>query len=875
MSDITPSAVGSDHKGAAFAALAAAVVQQATTFVGICDAQLQPCFVNAAGRAMVGLSPDADIACYAISDFFTPKHRSVVEAVALPTLLREGHWEGELGFRHFTDPSRETEVRWSAFALRGEAGELIGAATFTTDISARKQAERALRDQQALLASLLDNLPLGVGVYDRRGDLVHSNQRLRDYVGLSQLPSLEPETSRRWHGYDADNQPIPPDQYPGKRALRGEVVVPGIDFLYNAQDATERWMRISAVPFRREGDQADEAIVVVQDVDDLKRAAEQIEAAGGVLASQSRFLETTLSSIPDFVYAFDRQRRFAYANAAMLKLFGLSAEEMRGKTFADLNYPPELADRLNEHIDRILADGVTVEDEVFFSSPTGHAAYFDFVWGPVCADDGKVELVVGVSRDTSERRAFEEALRKSEARLRAASDLVGLGIYSWDPTTGALDWDERLRAMWGLPADAAVDTDVHQAGINPEDLPRVRRAIADCVDPAGDGRYNVEYRVIGRDDGITRHIATSGQATFGNGRAIGFIGAAIDVTAQRRTEAAIRASEAQFRSFAEHSSNLIWIVDPAAATILYRSAAYERIWGLPCEQAPTALAEWMKDVHPDDQQQVEHAFVSVRAGEVVQFEYRIVRPADGMIRWLRDTSFPIPDDNGAVTRIGGVTEDLTQEDVRQVYIVSGKAAEARKLAALVRGLGYRARTFESRSAFLDMAPVLAPGCVLVDLCRASDAGLSIPRELKARSVTLRTIALDAPGADVTAAVAAMKAGAIDYVIVKDEASLRAKLASAMAECQGAARPTTRDENAGARVARLTPREREVLIGLVEGGTNKTIGQKLGISPRTVELHRAQVMNRLNASNLTELLQIALVAGFAPATGDGRKQPAAT
>ena len=96
---------------------------------------------------------------------------------------------------------------------------------------------------------------------------------------------------------------------------------------------------------------------------------------------------------------------------------------------------------------------------------------------------------------------------------------------------------------------------------------------------------------------------------------------------------------------------------------------------MPCEHAPTALTEWIKDVHAHDRQQVEHALASVSAGEVVQFEYRIVRPADGSIRWLRDTSFPIPQDDGAVTRIGGIVEDVTQEDIRQVYIVSGKATD--------------------------------------------------------------------------------------------------------------------------------------------------------------------------------------------------------
>ncbi|NYD91034.1 PAS domain S-box protein [Sphingomonas melonis] len=739
------------------------------------------------------------------------------------------------------------------------------------EVAARQRAERALHEQQALLASVLDNLPLAVGVYDRGGELIHSNQRLRDYADLTSLPSRGLAGSRRWRAYDRDARAVPPENYPEARALRGETVMPGIDFLYEAPDAAERWVRISAVPFRPKGEDADQAILVVQDVDDLRRASERIEAAGAVLGRQARFFEAKLSSIPDFVYAFDRQRRFTYANPAMLGLFGRSAEEMLGKTLANLDYPPELVELLNSHIDKIFETGETVEDEVYFNSPTGYAGYFAYLWGPVRADDGTVELVIGVSRDTRERRAFEEALRESEARLRAATDLVGLGIYSWNPVTGDLQWDDRLRAMWGLPPDAAVDTGVYEAGIHPDDLPRVQSAIAACIDPAGDGRYNVEYRVIGRDDGVTRNIATSGQATFADGRAVGFIGAAIDVTAQRRVETAIRISEAQFRSFAAHSSNLIWIGDPAEGTIIYRSAAYERIWGVPCRDAPNRLSEWMKDVHPDDRQQVEHALASVKEGEVTQFEYRIIRPSNGTIRWLRDTSFPIPNDTGAVTRIGGITEDLTQDDVRQVYIVSSRAAEARKLGTLVRTIGYRARSFESASAFLDMAAVLSPGCVLIDLRKGRNDALSVPRELKARSVALPTIALDGPGMDASAAVGAMKAGAIDYVVVKDEATLRATLASAMAECHGAAKPASGDAIAGARIARLTTREREVLVGLVDGGTNKIIGQKLGISPRTVEIHRAQVMNRLNARSLTELLQIALAAGIVPAAEGGEDE----
>lgn len=595
------------------------------------------------------------------------------------------------------------------------------------------------------------------------------------------------------------------------------------------------------------------------------------EAAGSVdpsrtatpNAGSARFLAAMLSAIPDYVYAFDRRRRFVYANPAMLGLFGLAAENMLGKTFADLDYPPNLANLLNSHIDRVFDEGDVVQDEVFFHSPTDHAALFSYLWGPARGEDGSIEWVVGVSRDTSERRAVEEALRRSEARLRAATELVGLGVYAWDPITGALEWDERLRALWGLPPGAPVDNAVFEAGIHPDDRAAVQAAIAACVDPEGDGRYNVEYRVIGRDDGMTRHIATSGRTTFSDGRAVGFIGAAIDVTAQRKAEAAIRTSEAQFRSFTAHSNNLIWIVDPAAGTIIYRSAAYERIWGEPLQQAPQTLAEWFRSVHPDDRQLVEHALDAVKGGDATQFEYRIVRRVDGGVRWLRDTSFPMFDGAGVLSRIGGISEDQTLEDVRHVYIVSASPAEARKLGGLVRALGHRARAFESASSFLDLAAVLAPGCVLVDLRRAKKDGLSVARELKARSIALPVVALDRPSANAADAVAAMKAGVGDYLPVTDEPSLRAFLATAIAECHGAIRPTQRDETAGPRVAKLTAREREVLVGLVDGGTNKSIGQQLGISPRTVELHRAQVMHRLNASSLTELLQIALAAGIKP------------
>jgi PAS domain S-box-containing protein len=139
-------------------------------------------------------------------------------------------------------------------------------------------------------------------------------------------------------------------------------------------------------------------------------------AARAALRRQTRFTEVALSSVPDAIYAFDRMHRFVYANQAMQALTGRSSEQIVGRGFADLGFPSELAARLERHIDAVFATGVTVEDELSFPSLGGAPAFYEFRWGPMPSDDGGVELVVGVSRDTTERRRLEERLRESEER---------------------------------------------------------------------------------------------------------------------------------------------------------------------------------------------------------------------------------------------------------------------------------------------------------------------------------------------------------------------------------------------------------------------------------------------------------------------------
>jgi PAS domain S-box-containing protein len=176
---------------------------------------------------------------------------------------------------------------------------------------------------------------------------------------------------------------------------------------------------------------------------------------------------------------------------------------------------------------------------------------------PRAPKKGDSGCMIGVSYDVTERVRVEQTMRESESRLQAAVDLVRLGCYSWNPQTNELQWDKALKAMWGLPADAPVDYDVWRTGVHPDDLSRVEAAIQRCIDPQGDGLYDIEYRVIGKIDGRERWIATRGRTLFENNRPVSFYGIALDITDRKRIQSTLeRRDEARTRELEEANRQL-------------------------------------------------------------------------------------------------------------------------------------------------------------------------------------------------------------------------------------------------------------------------------------------------------------------------------
>jgi two-component system, LuxR family, response regulator FixJ len=206
---------------------------------------------------------------------------------------------------------------------------------------------------------------------------------------------------------------------------------------------------------------------------------------------------------------------------------------------------------------------------------------------------------------------------------------------------------------------------------------------------------------------------------------------------------------------------------------------------------------------------------------------------------------------------------MASEPQNRIYIVDDDAAVRDSLEALLMAHGYEVECFASGVDFIDACGEKSAGCVLLDIRMPRMDGMEVQSRLHAIRPDLPVIMITGHG-DVSMAVRAMKAGAVDFV----EKPMREEiLLEGIEAALQIARESHRQQDLGAaaqsNMEKLTPREREVLEQLVIGRANKVIAQALGCSPRTVEIHRARIMEKMNARSLPHLVRLALAAGIEP------------
>jgi two-component system, LuxR family, response regulator FixJ len=199
-----------------------------------------------------------------------------------------------------------------------------------------------------------------------------------------------------------------------------------------------------------------------------------------------------------------------------------------------------------------------------------------------------------------------------------------------------------------------------------------------------------------------------------------------------------------------------------------------------------------------------------------------------------------------------------------VHLIDDDEHVRRALAFLLSTAGLAVRVHESGAHFLENLEGLQPGCIVSDVRMPGIDGLELQRKLKEKSIDMPMIIMTGH-ADVALAVAAMKAGAIDFIEKPfDDEVLLSAVRLALSRYDQAGESQAEVAQIKARADSLSKRERQVLEGLLAGHPNKTIAFDLGISPRTVEVHRANVMAKMGAKGLSGLLRMAMLAKLVPA-----------
>ena len=196
-----------------------------------------------------------------------------------------------------------------------------------------------------------------------------------------------------------------------------------------------------------------------------------------------------------------------------------------------------------------------------------------------------------------------------------------------------------------------------------------------------------------------------------------------------------------------------------------------------------------------------------------------------------------------------------------VYVIDDDEAMRDSLSFLLDSSGYSVTLFDDAQRFLDALPGLTFGCVLSDVRMPGIDGIELLKLMKTQHSPFPILIMTGHG-DVPLAVEAMKLGAVDFLEKPfEDDRLITMIETAIRRAEPAARSEAVSQDIAARVASLSPRERQVMEGLVAGLSNKLIAREYDISPRTIEVYRANVMTKMQAGSLSELVRLAMRAGL--------------
>jgi PAS domain S-box-containing protein len=376
------------------------------------------------------------------------------------------------------------------------------------------------------------------------------------------------------------------------------------------------------------------------------------------MEQQWRTFDIALSHTPDFTYTFNLEGQFTYINRALLSLWGKSYEEAVGKDFFELEYPPELAARLQSQIQQVIATKGPVRDHTPFTGPAGETRHYEYIFVPVFGTGGEVQAVAGSTRDVTEHKKGEELVDEDRRRWRELLTQTPAAIAVLRGPDLRFEWaNADYLLMVGRSAEALIGKTARQA--LPEIESQVYFTLLEGVYKTGEPYTGREALIRFERDGALQDLyvnfvyaATRDVA----GEIDGIFVHVTDVSDMVLARKQIEESERQFRTLAESIPHLAWMADSTGYIFWYNRRWYDYTgtrfenvegWGwqsvVDPKVLPDVLVRWKG---------------SVETGEPLDIIFPL-RGADGALRPFLTRVEPVRDSQGSVVRWFGTNTDIT------------------------------------------------------------------------------------------------------------------------------------------------------------------------------------------------------------------------
>ena len=606
--------------------------------------------------------------------------------------------------KHLGADGRELFVHVIKTPLRDAQGQVIGVQGVFWDVTERRQAEEALHYEQALTATLMENLPDAVYFKDAASRFLRVNRAMSRKFGLSDPAQLVGKSDTDLFSGEHARQALADEQ----EILRTGRPLLNVEEKETWLDGTVSWVLTTKLPLRDAAGRIIGTCGLSRDITERKRAEEALQ--------ESRALYFSLAEqLPVGVFRKDREGRFVLVNPEFCRLKGMKAEEFLGKTPGEvaavevakqgaLGLATKYAAAGAEHHEQIMQTGKPIELVEEYLHADGRKQFLHVMKFPVVGPDGKIIGTQGIQLDITERKLAEETIAHERQLLRTLIDLLPETFYIKDLDSRFLVANEALAKQWGKAYPSQLlglsDTDLFPA----EEAAQYRDE--DLKVFAGEpliGREGICVFADGREHMV---LTTKVPYRDSQGRICGLVGFGYDITERKRTEAALQEAGERFQLVTRATNDAVWdwnLTDPA----WWNDTFYE-VYGFD-RNTPPSLEAWASHIHPDDQERVMAGFRAVvEHGETVWTDEFRFRRADGTYGHVLDRAYSLRNASGKTVRMIGSMIDITERKRAEEAL---KESEARyqRISEAITDYIYTVRMVDGRT----VETTHGPGCLAV------------------------------------------------------------------------------------------------------------------------------------------------------------------